>query len=74
MEEVYRRLIEKINNMSKEDIKKEWEELKDYNEIGPEAKSYIHSALIRLNYKCSELFSKNNVYSNKEEDTYYLAA
>lgn len=37
MKEVYEKLLENLSNMTPEQKKEEWEELKRYNDIWPEA-------------------------------------
>lgn len=39
--EVYEKLLENLANMTPEEKKREWEELKEYNEIGPEVKEIL---------------------------------
>ena len=41
MKEVYEKLLENLSNMTQEQKKEEWEELKRYNDIGPEASVVI---------------------------------
>ena len=41
MKEVYDKLLENLSNMTPEQKKEEWEELKRYNGIGPEASEEI---------------------------------
>ena len=41
MKEVYEKLLENLSNMTPEQKKEEWEELKRYNGIGPEASDVI---------------------------------
>ena len=41
MKEVYEKLLENLSNMTPEQKKEEWEELKRYNDIGPEASVVI---------------------------------
>ena len=41
MKEVYEKLLDNLTNMTPEEKKKEWEELKQYNEIGPEVKDLV---------------------------------
>ena len=41
MKEVYEKLIRHLANMIPEEKEKEWEELKKYNEIGPEVKELL---------------------------------
>ena len=41
MKEVYEKLLENLSNMTPEQKKEEWEELKQYNDIGPEASEVI---------------------------------
>ena len=41
MKEVYEKLLENLSNMTPEQKKEEWEELKRYNCIGPEASVVI---------------------------------
>ena len=41
MKEVYEKLLENLSNMTPEQKKEEWEELKRYNDIGPEASEVI---------------------------------
>ena len=41
MKEVYEKLLENLSNMTPEQKKDEWEELKRYNDIGPEASNVI---------------------------------
>lgn len=41
MKEVYEKLLENLSNMTPEQKKEEWEELKRYNDIGPEASDVI---------------------------------
>ena len=41
MKEVYEKLLENLSNMTPEQKKEEWEELKHYNDIGPEASVVI---------------------------------
>ena len=41
MKEVYEKLLENLSNMTPEQKKEEWEELKRYNDIGHEASEVI---------------------------------
>ena len=41
MKEVYEKLLDNLSNMAPEQKKEEWEELKRYNDIGPEASVVI---------------------------------
>ena len=41
MKEVYEKLLENLASMTPEEKEKEWEELKQYNEIGPEVKELL---------------------------------
>ena len=41
MKEVYEKLLENLSNMTPEQKKEEWEELKRYNDIGPDASDVI---------------------------------
>ena len=41
MKEVYEKLLENLSSMTPEQKKEEWEELKRYNDIGPEASDVI---------------------------------
>ena len=41
MKEVYEKLLENLSNMTPGQKKDEWEELKRYNDIGPEASNVI---------------------------------
>lgn len=41
MKEVYEKLLENLSNMTPEQKKEEWKELKHYNGIGPEASDVI---------------------------------
>ena len=41
MKEVYEKLLENLSNMPPVQKKEEWEELKRYNDIGPEASEVI---------------------------------
>ena len=41
MKEVYEKLLDNLSNMTPEQKKEEWEELKRYNGIGPEASDVI---------------------------------
>ena len=41
MKEVYEKLLDNLSNMTPEQKKEEWEELKRYNDIGPEASEVI---------------------------------
>ena len=41
MKEVYEKLLENLSNMTPEQKKEEWEELKQYNDIGHEASEVI---------------------------------
>ena len=41
MKEVYEKLVENLASMTPEEKEKEWEELKKYNEIGPEVKEIL---------------------------------
>ena len=41
MKEVYEKLLENLSNMTPEQKKEEWEELKRYDDIGPEASDVI---------------------------------
>ena len=41
MKEVYEKLIENLASMTPEEKEKEWEEIKKYNEIGPEVKEIL---------------------------------
>ena len=44
MKEVYEKLVENLASMTPEEKEKEWEELKKYNEIGPEVKEILRWA------------------------------
>lgn len=39
--EVYEKLLENLANMTPEEKEKEWKELKEYNEIGPEVEEIL---------------------------------
>ena len=41
MKEVYEKLLENLTNMTPKEKKRDWEELKKYNEIGPEVKEIL---------------------------------
>lgn len=41
MKEVYKKLIKHLTSMTPEEKGKEWEELKKYNEIGPEVEEIL---------------------------------
>ena len=41
MKEVYEKLVENLASMTPEEKEKEWEELKKYNEMGPEVKEIL---------------------------------
>ena len=41
MKEVYEKLIENLTSMTPEEKEREWEELKKYNEIGPEVEEIL---------------------------------
>lgn len=41
MKEVYEKLLENLSNITPEQKKEEWKELKHYNGIGPEASDVI---------------------------------
>ena len=41
MKEVYEKLLDNLSNMTPEQKKEEWEELKRYNDIGPDAYEVI---------------------------------
>ena len=41
MKEVYEKLIENLANMTPEEKEKEWEELKQYNEIEPSVEEVL---------------------------------
>lgn len=42
MEPLAKRLREKLDSMSQEELDKKWEELKHWNEVGPDAREYIN--------------------------------
>ena len=41
MKEVYEKLLKNLANMTSEEKEREWEELKKYNEIGPEVEEIL---------------------------------
>lgn len=41
MKKVYEKLLKNLASMTPEEKRKEWEELKKYNEIGPEVKEIL---------------------------------
>ena len=41
MKEVYEKLLENLASMTPEEKEKDWEELKQYNEIGSEVKELL---------------------------------
>ena len=41
MKEVYKKLIKHLASMTFKEKEKDWEELKKYNEIGPEVKEIL---------------------------------
>ena len=48
MKEVYEKLLENLSNMTPEQKKEEWEELKRYNGIGPEASDVIEENISNI--------------------------
>lgn len=48
MKEVYDKLLENLSNMTPEQKKEEWEELKRYNDIGPEASEVIEENISNI--------------------------
>ena len=48
MKEVYEKLLENLSNMTPEQKKEEWEELKRYNDIGPEASDVIEENMSNI--------------------------
>ena len=48
MNEVYDKLLENLYNMTPEQKKEEWEELKRYNDIGPEASEVIEENMSNI--------------------------
>ena len=48
MKEVYEKLLENLSNMTPEQKKEEWEELKRYNYIGPEASDVIEENISNI--------------------------
>lgn len=45
MKEVYEKLLENLANMTPEQKVEEWEELKNYNDMGPEVENYLRSVM-----------------------------
>lgn len=43
MKEVYEKLLQRLAEMTPEEKAEEWEALKAFNEIGPEAESYLET-------------------------------
>ena len=41
MKKVYEKLVENLTSMTPEEKERDWEELKQYNEIGPEVKELL---------------------------------
>ena len=41
MKEVYEKLVENLASMTPEEKEKEWEELKSYNDMGPEVEEIL---------------------------------
>ena len=48
MKEVYEKLLDNLSNMTPEKKKEEWEELKRYNGIGPEASDVIEENMSNI--------------------------
>ena len=48
MKEVYEKLLDNLSNMAPEQKKEEWEELKRYNDIGPEASDVIEENMSNI--------------------------
>ena len=48
MKEVYEKLLDNLSNMTPEQKKEEWEELKRYNYIGPEASDVIEENISNI--------------------------
>ena len=48
MKKVYEKLIENLASMTPEEKIEEWEELKNYNEIGPEVKEILKINNIKI--------------------------
>ena len=48
MKEVYEKLLENLSNITPEQKKEEWEELKRYNDIGPEASEVIEENMSNI--------------------------
>ena len=55
MKEVYEKLLENLANMTPKEKEKEWEELKKYNEIGPEVKEILKK-INNMERKIDEIF------------------
>lgn len=48
MKEVYEKLLENLSNMTSKQKKEEWEELKRYNGIGPDASEVIEENMSNI--------------------------
>ena len=48
IKEVYEKLLENLSNITPEQKKEEWEELKRYNDIGPEASEVIEENMSNI--------------------------
>ena len=56
--EVYEKLLENLANMTPKEKEKEWKELKEYNEIGPEVKEILKQN--NMERKVGEIFTLDN--------------
>lgn len=74
MKEVYEKLLENLANMTPEQKVEEWEELKSYNDMGPEVENYLRSVmgvLIDESLVVANVENSSTLYSNLD---LYLAA
>lgn len=49
MDEFVRKFQESISKISDEEFQKIWEEIKEFNEIGPIASEYVEQVLCKIN-------------------------
>lgn len=80
MNDLVKQFKEAISKISKEEYLKVWEELKDFNEIGPIAAEYVEQALFEIrNSQLSSDFKSAKVIGIEksefsESDLFNLAA
>lgn len=80
MKELVKQFQESISKISEEEFLKVWEELKEFNEIGPIAVEYVEQVLCKINndqYNCilkpAKIIGVDKSEFN-ESDEFHLAA